>query len=432
MNPAEAYERWLIYEWSRRNGFSLAWLSVLGGLMTGGAAVSFLLNRDTFLQAPLAFLALLSIALLGVLAMIPRARIRLRYRGRSDSKLFWARNRREEGLPDRRLVRAAQDRERIMVLLKDGYLSREWEGALVEEADLRMERVFDRITGLSPDRLPARHAEAELDSDLEWLAQVCRAAERAVLGGPGALVSEREGIEALRDSVGTRRGRLPADLNRIPSRSTPVYHAVEHLGRWLQVKNTQMQFFMTALGWVGGFAGVQAILALQGEFGLSATVFGLLGGIVVYAIIYFAVLRHRFRPDLDPWRQSYQKRCLAEKLGESAPSLEDAARNREEILLLAKSPAIPQDLRDEMAHESDRRMARAFDLSVGSAAANGLPRAAADRQIAEDFAWLRNAREELESVTLSKLEILEDGEDPLFRLRSIAAEREAALNELRA
>ncbi|RYG38800.1 hypothetical protein EON81_02690 [bacterium] len=432
MKPEVAYERWLIYEWSRRNGFSLAWLSVLGGFITGGATLSFLFNRDYFLKESLPFAVLLISVLAGILAMAPRALTLLRYRGRSDARHFWLRHRRDEGQIDRRLVRAAQDREQIVVLLKDGYLSREWTRAIVKEADLRMERAFDEVHGLSSIRLPAKHAEERLFADVEWLGGVSQAVERAVLGGPGALVAEEEGLAALRDHVGEKRSQLPANMQRISEPSASVYHAVEHLGRWLRVKHTQSQMLLTSLGCVAGYASVQAFKALEGNFDRSATIFGILGSLIAVTAIHFLWTRKRFRPDLDPWRQSYQKGQLAQKLGECAPSLEDAARNREEILLLAKHPAVPADLREEMAVEADRRMERAFDLSVRIAVVASVPRAVAEAQTTEDLTWLRNAREELETVTLPKSEISENGEDPLLRLRTLAAERQAALEELRA
>ncbi|RYG47379.1 hypothetical protein EON79_07495 [bacterium] len=206
---------------------------------------------------------------------------------------------------------------------------------------------------------------------------------------------------------------------------------MEHLGRWLRVKDTQMQFLTVGLGWVGGFAVTGAFLSLLEGSDPSYTLFGLIGGGVVYAIVHFAFARKRFRPDLDPYRQDYVKGRLAEKLGANALPLEEAARNREETLLLTQHTAIPADLRDEIVRETDRRMAQAFDLSVGSPLEKGLSRAAAEDQVRQDLSWLAITREECEAITLPSPTPHELADDPLLRLRSLAKEREDAMAELR-
>ncbi|RYG38801.1 hypothetical protein EON81_02695 [bacterium] len=214
---------------------------------------------------------------------------------------------------------------------------------------------------------------------------------------------------------------------------------MEHLGRWLK-KNAERRFGTPwfALGMLS-MAPAMVLGPATATFGMSSdpkaaapNLLGL-GALAAVGWIPFARFRHRRRnqPDFQSLISAHIRGLLVERLGVNAPVLEEAATEAEQIVLLSSRSPVPKPLGQEIAREANLRMERMVDLAAGSAANHGFTRDGATAQIEKDSDWLARTRETIERATLRGLEPLEDPEGSLIRLRELASEREAALQELR-
>ncbi|RYG38798.1 hypothetical protein EON81_02680 [bacterium] len=218
---------------------------------------------------------------------------------------------------------------------------------------------------------------------------------------------------------------------------------MEHFGRWVAQNadkrvgsRGQWMALFSTLGAV--FFPALSVGAYQDNMPFAMWITGALGVASLAGWIpYLKFLRenkgkNKYRSEFSRiwWLQSMGK--LTDEMGQKGPMLEAAARDWESIGLLNDRHSDPDDLAAKVKSEADARMDRIFDLSVSPPAYYGLSQERADAQIQKDLQWLTQARKAMEDATLTGDALVALDEDPLLRLRSLAAERVNAMAELRA
>ncbi|CAN5390562.1 hypothetical protein BH11ARM2_BH11ARM2_23980 [soil metagenome] len=208
---------------------------------------------------------------------------------------------------------------------------------------------------------------------------------------------------------------------------------MEHLERWLREGNDLSRYLSRLmLGILGGFFAIYyGAIAFFGSNAMTSGQVDFAGWAILAIVLYSVMLlRKPSRRDAHRWSYaSYQGR-LVNVLGEHAWKLEQAAESREAIRFLVKNAPLPVALRYRLLREADVKMARAFELTVGLPAEQGLSRAAARSQVEGDIRWLGETYRGLERLANSPSQEEEPLEDPLAQLRTLVAEREEALAEL--
>ena len=213
---------------------------------------------------------------------------------------------------------------------------------------------------------------------------------------------------------------------------------MEALAKWLESERNRrfpnVAFAIGMLGWMPCMVMGPATMTFgmghdyQGAT-LQLLVFGIIA-VLGWAPFLYLLWQNRHRPNLNSLAVARRRGHLAEAIGPHADRLAEAARELEQIALLAGQASLPDGLGRELGREGRRRMSRALDLCIGAPALYGLTTSQAEVQILDDCGWLSRTRQGLESIGRPIADDLQI--DPLARLQALAAERDAAVAELNA